>query len=304
MSKLLTILPSSSIDKNCWDNCIAKNKHGLIYAQTALLDYFVENWHGIVIGNYEAVMPLTWKRKWGIKYLYKEVFIQQLGIIGNYQGLEDEILKKVHQFCSYGSILFNHDNHIPHIHTQRRLNLILPLNNPYEYLYKNYQASLKRNIQKATSLQLRYENAHITDFIYAYQHTPIAIHQIIPTASLQKLIALYKSENTRQKCVLKKVINRQGELLSVGFFLKDDKRLYNICPLNLPLGKTDCAMPFLIDAVIKEFSNSTLIFDFEGSNIPSIKKFYQKFAPLEEYYALYQYNHLPFPLNLIKKGGF
>ena len=69
-----------NIDKKKWDYCINNAENGLIYAQSFFLDTMADNWDGIVIGDYEAVMPLTWKSKWGIRYLYQPAFLQQGGI--------------------------------------------------------------------------------------------------------------------------------------------------------------------------------------------------------------------------------
>ena len=39
--------------------------------------------------------------------------------------------------------------------------------------------------------------------------------------------------------------------------------------------------------IIKNFSNSELTLDFEGSMIPSIAKFMQDFGPIEKHYTNY-----------------
>ena len=53
--------------------------------------------------------------------------------------------------------------------------------------------------------------------------------------------------------------------------------------------------------MIKEFSGSDIIFDFEGSDIEGIKFFYEKFNAVNEPYFFYHYNNLPKLLQLIKK---
>ncbi|WP_315816464.1 hypothetical protein [Paraflavitalea speifideaquila] len=52
-----------------WDRCIADAPNGLIYGYSFYLDKMADNWDGLVLNNYEAVMPLPWKKKWGIYYL-------------------------------------------------------------------------------------------------------------------------------------------------------------------------------------------------------------------------------------------
>ncbi len=37
-------------------------------------------WDALVLDDYQAVMPLTWRSKFGIRYLYQPAFTQQTGI--------------------------------------------------------------------------------------------------------------------------------------------------------------------------------------------------------------------------------
>lgn len=76
-------LTYDEIDRKKWDACIRQSLNGLIYAETVYLDHMAVNWDGLVLGDYEAVMPLTWKKKWGIKYLYQPAFFQQGGIFSS-----------------------------------------------------------------------------------------------------------------------------------------------------------------------------------------------------------------------------
>ena len=76
----ITYLTYQEIDKAKWDDCINQSINKLIYAESVYLDAMAENWDAIIMNDYEAVMPLTWKKKFGIKYLYQPAFIQQGGI--------------------------------------------------------------------------------------------------------------------------------------------------------------------------------------------------------------------------------
>ena len=69
-----------SIDTAKWDRCIDNSRNGLIYAYALYLDHMARNWDALILNDYEAVMPLTWNKKWGIKYLYQPPLTPQLGI--------------------------------------------------------------------------------------------------------------------------------------------------------------------------------------------------------------------------------
>src|SRR5258705_11018399 len=76
-------LAHKDIDKNKWDRCIDSAGNGLIYAYSFYLDCMAMNWDALVLNDYEAVMPLTWKKKYGIHYLYQPFLTAQLGLFGN-----------------------------------------------------------------------------------------------------------------------------------------------------------------------------------------------------------------------------
>ena len=56
------------IDFKKWDNCIESAINRNIYATTWYLDLVCKNWDALILNDYEAVMPLPWNKKWGVKY--------------------------------------------------------------------------------------------------------------------------------------------------------------------------------------------------------------------------------------------
>src|SRR5687767_3092430 len=80
MHSNLQYLQRKHIDTRQWDRCIANAANGLLYAHSFYLDYMADNWDALVLGDYEAVMPLTWRRKYGIYYLYQPFVTASLGV--------------------------------------------------------------------------------------------------------------------------------------------------------------------------------------------------------------------------------
>jgi hypothetical protein len=72
---------NKTIDRKKWDDCIANSHNSLLYAYAWYLDIVAENWDAIVLGDYDAVMPLPYNRKlFGLKQVYQPFFAQQLGV--------------------------------------------------------------------------------------------------------------------------------------------------------------------------------------------------------------------------------
>ena len=115
----ISYLTYQQINKKKWDACIDTASNGLIYAYSFYLDAMARNWDGLVLStgphlenDYEAVMPLTWNKKYGISYLYQPPFTACLGIFGDQISAEtvNEFLKAIPSSFSYWDIYLNHGN--------------------------------------------------------------------------------------------------------------------------------------------------------------------------------------------------
>jgi hypothetical protein len=104
----IDILPSYQIDKQKWDDCIYKSGHSLIYDQAHYLDALADNWHGIIVNDYDCVMPIPWRKKLGIRYCYDVPFIQQLGYFNRTDETNHtELMDILFRFIKYGHYNFN-----------------------------------------------------------------------------------------------------------------------------------------------------------------------------------------------------
>ena len=74
-------LKRAAIDTTKWDRCVQQAPNGWIYSLSFFLDG-IGSWDGLVMGDYEYIMPLPKKIKYGIPYIYVPPFTGQLGIIG------------------------------------------------------------------------------------------------------------------------------------------------------------------------------------------------------------------------------
>ena len=146
-------VPYQHIDKQKWDACIASADNSRIYGTSMYLDTMSEHWDALVLDDYKAVMPLTWKKKYSIHYLYQPFFTACLGVFGKEinAALLHDFLKAVPAKFKYWDIYLNHGNffQLPGFDLYQRMNYVLPLAEPYEKLYDAFRDNIKRNIKKA-----------------------------------------------------------------------------------------------------------------------------------------------------------
>ena len=88
---MIKYLKNKEIDKQKWDACINDAANGLIYGYSWYLDIIAEKWDALIYDDYSAVMPLTRKSKFGIKYLIQPVYMQQAGIFFKQKLSETEL---------------------------------------------------------------------------------------------------------------------------------------------------------------------------------------------------------------------
>jgi len=299
------IIPSQEIDAEKWDYCIKSSEANKIYAKHIYLQHMADNWNGLVINDYAVVMPIVWRKKWGIRYAYHAPFIQQLGVFGKYNPDDlQQAVKTMLQYIKYGDFYFNHTNAIqPFLpKASAATNLIVPLHPGYERIRLDYHKHLQVKLRKAAMQLFQYVNSDDVELaIQTYQQLYAQRFPFVKAESYQRLLTVAKQLLNGQQCFVRQVTDNKDNLLAIALFFKDESRIYNILPSTTAAGRKTSAMHFLIDHVIQEFAGMPLIFDFEGSDVPGIKAFYQSFGAINEPYYYLHYNRLPIPFRWLKR---
>lgn len=300
MHETIQIISSHKIDQAKWNACIEQSQSPLIYAKTFYLDHLADQWHGIVMDDYSCVMPVSWRKKYSIRYTYQVPFIQQLGIFYTQtKPVESLFLRVLQQFCTYGDYAFNFSNGSPSKDCAFKNNFVLELSS-YAAITENYSPDLRQNVKKATNHDLNYRNVShekAIDIFYELYHTKTP-HVHKETFSNFKKLCDHLHLSGKVHC--REAVNSQNETLAIALFLQDGNRIYNMMNSTPEAGRKISANHFLMDKVLKEFCGKELIFDFEGSDIPGIKSFYENFGATLQSYASLHYNRLPWPIRFFK----
>jgi len=297
-------VPYQHIDKLKWDACIAAADNGLIYATSLYLDTMAENWDALVLNDYEAVLPLTWRKKYGIHYLYQPYFTACLGLFGQHinAGLLTDFLKQIPGKFKYWDIYFNHGNYfqLQNFKLYERMNYVLPLHEPYEKLYDLFRDNIKRNIKKADKLNCIVKKDFPVDEVIALATEQSKDFASLSAHDFERFKNLYQLLHHKQQAITYGICCNHQLVASCVLFISA-KRLYYILVGNHPNGKTIGASHALINAFIKDYAGKDLVLDFEGSDIQSLAFFYSSFGAVEEKYVGFKLNRLPGLIKLFKK---
>jgi hypothetical protein len=287
------------INKIKWDDCINRSVNRLIYAKSFYLDAMAANWDAVVLNDYETVMPLTWKRKWGIAYLYQPAFIQQGGIFYTTE-LSATTIKlitdKAFEKFKFVEITFNYLNNsidFKDAALSMRTNYVLTLSKNYGQISAGYHSSITKDLKRCRQFNLQYHfSEDFLNIINLYQE----LYQIrLPYFSKSDFInflIICKKMQEENNLIIRKVIDLNGELLAAVILLKDNNRLFNIISCLTDNGKYKGANHFLYDKVIEEFCNSDYTLDFEGSDVKGIADFYRRFQSINQPYPFCKINRL------------
>jgi hypothetical protein len=301
-------VPYKKINKNKWDGCISLSTNSLIYAYSYYLDNMAANWDALILNDYEAVMPLTWKKKLHVKYLYQPAFIQQGGIFFKRE-LTIEIMQQfLHEAMAhfkFAEITLNYGNSalttFNDLEAASRTNYIIDLNTDYKKIYDNYDPSFTKSLRRIKKFNIQYlSSGKHQDFIQLYGELyskRLPYFSRADFLNFKKLCALLSE---KQKVITRIAQSANNKLLAAVVLLHDGHRLYNIISCITSEGKKAEANYFLYDKIIEEFSGKNLLLDMEGSDVKGIAAFYKKFNPVLQPYPFIKYNELPSLIKLFK----
>jgi hypothetical protein len=298
-------LKNKEIDKVKWDKCVKSADNGLIYGYSFYLDCMAKHWDGIVVNDYEAVMPIPWNKKYGFSYLYQPPLTQQLGLFtkGDQVSL-DSILKVLKEHYKFWEFNFNYatpaEKLTSPISFKRATNFILELSKGYEELNSRYSQGFAKTLKKSKRFQLTYRPADHTKCIMHYRKYYGDRIKHVTEKDYSNFEKLCKIALTNKMLICREAVNSESEDMSSILLLSDGKRLYNLMNSTTEKGKSAESNRFLFDSVIREFAGKELIFDLEGSDLPGVRTFYKQLGGTNQPYYKVKYNRLPMPIRLLK----
>ncbi len=266
-------LQRAQIDTVKWDNCLAAATNGLIYAYSFYLDRMAGNWDALVLNDYEAVMPLPWKKKWGASYIAHPPLTASLGIFGTAVTAEitNLFIGAIPARFKLVDLLLNPANFLPASRLQSiRNNYVLDLNSKYEDIYRQYRNNVRRNIKKAQQLNCRYAIGVPVEEVIRLAHWQIQQQTTnIGEEDYTHFKDLFHYLQSKQSAEACGVYTPNNELVaSCAMVLFKWQGL--LCAGGQPSQWQDLgASHYLIDRFIEAHADRNSVLDFEGSILPA-----------------------------------
>lgn len=299
----IRLLKNKEIDYKRWDACVAGSTNSLVYGQSWYLDLVSPDWHALVYGDYEYVMPLSIRQKLGLSFLLQPLYTQQQGIFPRADLLvQNSFLTLLRDKFKY-IILHLHAGHLAPFpegfDLQERKNCILNLSAPYEALKSNYSKHTRRQIKKAADNEV-----FIVKGIQSkdYMDLKFSLPGSKPNQAAMKTLKQVIEYGTAQgNGIIYAAYTRENRLCSAAYFLFTQRLVTYLNAISDSEAKKVSAMHLIVDQFIREHAAMPLTLDFEGSVIAGVARFYEGFGAENETYFCLKYNKLPLPLRWIKK---
>ena len=301
---LIKYIQREHLDEEKYNNCIENSIQSNSYAFSWYLDIVCDNWDVLVLDDYEAVMPIPWRKKYGIKYVYPPLWVLQLGVYSNEAINENEFLIHLFSTFKFVELRMNTHNNVELYSEFLQLKQCqkLVLNTTYSSILSKYRKDRKKDLQKATTADLIEKwNDHPSNLIELFKNN---IGKRTPNIkendyqNLEKLIAI---------CIQKKVgeilavYDKKNKLVASVFLLKHKNSITKLISSTNLKDRKNGANTFLIDRVIFKYHKDFSVFNFGGSSIKSVASFSKSFGAETEKYHQLKMNKLPKILQLFKK---
>lgn len=274
-------IPRKKLDINKYTECLNKSVNYRIYAEYWYLDALVENnWDCYVLNDYEAIMPLPFVKKFRLKFIVQPIYCQQLGVFHQenfsketFQLFENKLhrnLVRAYSFNEENTEMFEPKG-------KKRVNQIIELD---QFHFENYSKMVQRNVNYFTKQQLVIKkNDKIEPLLnFKIQHR----NHFVNIPYYKKLLTVlnhYKFLDIQ--------FVEDEEVFGFVCFMKSKNRVFYLDSATSQTGKDKKVPTGIINEMLKELKSKKIIFDFEGSSIPSISKFYNGFGATIRNYTFY-----------------
>ena len=302
---MITYIKRKDLEVEKYDACIENSLQSRVYAFSWYLDIVADNWDVLVLDDYKAVMPIPWKKKYFIRYVHPPLWLLELGVFSLDANINFQIFfKTLFRAFRFVESRLNTDMKIDadSVFLEPKEMQVLSLEQGYDAVFNNYRKDRKKDLAKANKLDLteKWKDSAV-NLITLFKNN---VGKRTPNIQESDYIILKKLMTI---CIEKRV----GEVLSIyddenhivasGFFLKHKKTVTILVSSTDFKNRKNGANTFLIDKAIQEYEKDFDIFNFGGSSMQSIAKYFLSFGGNSLNYQQIKLNTLPFLFKLFKK---
>lgn len=298
------------VDKTKWNRCVETSEAATVFVDFDFLCIADPEWGALIRGDYEAVMPLPHRSKFGVSYIFSPPFYFRLGVFSPTPLTPADINEFVcHIPARFVQVDLNlNESNSDELFKKKTVFQVshqLKLDEPYEVLYKNFSRSHKHNIKVAGSFQpVVDKDIRVEDVISLFRSNRGRDRHIrISNADYETFLRM--TDFMHRKGLLENwgIRDEEGHLLAGACFLHDFDHLWFWFSGRDESRSDRRAMFYLMARYIETHACSGLFFGMSGSKNENVSQLYRGFgAERYTYPALSFCNNtlLALPIRLYK----
>lgn len=284
----MDIIPSQNVDKTRWDKLVSENE-SVPYDYSFYLDAVAENWCLYVDSTYTKGVAFSTSKRLGIVNVTIPPFVRENRFYGNWnqQEMKDFMMILQHKFKGG----------------------IFQTNQPISSFQRSYQivdecilsSHAKRNLKKAKKYGISTEISN--EIQPAFELMAQELSNKIPdfdTKHQQILLKLFVALRQNNKLIIRNII-KDDKVLGGLFFFKGKQRTLYIKGGANEEGKHNGGMYLAMYEQISETLQRQLLFDFDGSEVPGVKRFNEYFGTVNVLYSQHKWNKNPLYYRIIRR---
>lgn len=276
------------IDFEKYTQCLENSAQRKYSADKKFLDISSDKkWELLVYKEYEAVMPVPYVFKSGIKIVHNPMLCQQLGIFSREDNVEinEQFLNFLEKNYLIRIYTFNEFNQFKTSLKRKKNYLILP--NDYETIYSKYSPKRKRKLRLDDDIV---KNSEIKNISFSQAESFIKENFLgaDKEEDVDSFIKIFKNMS-EVNCLNFSAFYLNQRIINIIVTYFDDFTVALLGTFNDKESVKVSGSSVLIDNCIKE-NIQTKIFDFEGSELPNVEEFFRGFRPELRPYHLIEYS--------------
>ena len=300
----------NEIDKERWNRCINDSAAATVFVDFDFLCIADPEWGTLVKGDYEAVMPLPHRSKFGISYVFSPPFYFRLGVFSPTPPTPQDVADFVRHIPSHFAqvdLNLNESNSDELLRNKTifQISHQLRLDEPYEVLLKNFSRSHKHNIKVAAKFEpVLDKEIQVKDVIDLFRNNR-GRDRNIRISDADYGCFLKMTDFMHQKGLSENwgVRDEEGHLLAGACFLHDHDHLWFWFSGRDESRSERRAMFYLLDRYIEAHAGSGLAFGMSGSRNKNVADLYRGFGAERYTYPMLNYCNNPWlalPIRLYK----
>ena len=280
---MIHFLRHDEIDPVKWNRCVESSPAATWFAEYDILSVANPEWAALVEDDYTAVMPLPWRCKHGLRYVYNPFYYTRLGIFAASAVTPERVAAFVQAVPkAFVSIDLNLNESNPSEAANRlQVSHRLDLNQPYETLCQGFASNHKRNIKSARSFKPILDTELQSEEVVALYRSSSRGHSKearMKDSDYNIFLNLCKIAKQKNLLDVWGAHDTDGTLLAGAIFLHDHNRLWFWASGRDEARADRKAMFFLMDEYIRQHAGQPLVLDFNGSSTESVARFYAGFG--------------------------